>query len=133
VNTFAFLEDVAGHFSCPNGIAAMSTVKIPTQSEKSGTKSRIGRQDWFRLILPLGNLVAVVLMLIAIKLDRYERGQQVEQLKLELKQMESQLKEMERQADKLKIPRGAKQLAPGTTKPPERSQQGDQLRPASTP
>lgn len=78
MNTFALLEDVNGHFSCPKGIAAMSTVKRPPQSEKLGTKSRIGRQDWFRLTLSLGNLVAVVLMLIAIKWDRYERRQQLE-------------------------------------------------------
>jgi hypothetical protein len=133
VNASAFFEDFAGHFSCPEEIAVMSTVKIPPQSEKSGTKSRIGRQDWFRLILPLGNLVAVVLMLIAIKLDRYERGQQLEHLKLQLKQMESQVKEIERQAEKLKISKGATQLAPETTKPPERAQQRDQLRPALTP
>jgi hypothetical protein len=133
VNTFAFLKDVAGHFSCPKGIAAMSTVKIPPQSEKSGTKSRIGRQNWFQFILPLGNLVAVVLLLVAIKWDRYEKAERLEHLKLQLNQIESQLKEMELQVDKVKLPTGAKQLAPGTTKPPERAQQGDQLHPASAP
>jgi hypothetical protein len=108
----------------------MSTVKIPPQSEKSGTNARISRQNWLQLSV---NFVVFVVIFIGIQWDRHERAQQLDHLKLELKQIETQVKEMERQADKHEIPARAKEPAPATTKPPERRQHDDRLRPASTP
>ena len=91
----------------------MSTVKIPPPSEKSGTNARISRQRWLQLSVSLVNLVVFVVLFIGIQWDRHERAQQLDHLKLELNQIESQVKAMERQADKLKMPRGAKQLRLG--------------------
>jgi hypothetical protein len=92
--------DRAGHFKR----SGMSD-QPPNSSAKSGTS----RPRWLMLVLPLINLAAVVVLLLAIKWDRDDRTKQLEHLKRESEHLQSQLNELQRAVDERQKQGGEKQ------------------------
>ena len=111
----------------------MSTLETPTSDETSETSSRRKKRAWLQVTVALFNLVAICGVLIATNWDRREKARQREKFDQQSKHIQEQLKELELQIEKLKLARKAKQSAPESTKPPERTPQSGQLSPTSAP